>query len=90
MYRFRSLIKYKARVRDVLRGHWKDEYVEYAKTESSQYRKEITDDCYVVLRKINPSLGGELNVQYQAVDFLYNVSEKDKARMRQPVKPHNP
>ena len=62
--------RYHAQVLEVVHGSWEGEYIDFARLESARYIDSVTDDCFVILTKLDPGRQEKFHVEYHAYDIV--------------------
>jgi hypothetical protein len=81
---FTTLFKYRARLKEVIVGEWTQSEVEFARMQHSSFRKDATDDCYVVLVPAGQEMKSKLGIPFVLKDLL--SVKFDKAKIKAQLK----
>src|SRR5436189_4052826 len=79
---FHFWFKYRARVKDVIDGSWRETEVEFTHLQHGQYIRAVTKDCYVVLRPAGTDLREKIRVPYVADRLLSRFWKSDRAEIK--------
>jgi len=74
--------RYRARVREVISGEWKNREVQFTNLQHSEYIKRITRDCYVVLEPAPRELQSAVGVPFVADNLLFPKLKPDQSAIR--------
>ena len=78
---FQFWFKYRARVKEVIDGAWSGSEVEFTHLQHGEYVRDVTKDCYVVLRPAGTDLREKIRVPYIADRILSRFWESDRAEI---------
>jgi hypothetical protein len=73
--------QYKAKVREVVSGHWSNKEVTFLNLQHATFIKKLTDDCYVVLAPASGNLRKKTAVPLVAEQLLFPGNSADAAKI---------
>lgn len=74
--------KYRARVREVISGDWRQAEIDFTHLQHAEYIKKLTRDCYVVLEPAGDELRSKVGVSFVADKLLFRSLERDRTAIK--------